>query len=875
MILNYRNKASIIFIFFFCGLNGYAGESIQFSEPVVLNFDPCPAAERIDSLNFNKKILAIPVSEDQILNHLGKISSSNRDEARRSIVSLALAGNVEAFTKLLHNQHVNGLRLYCSYYQNTDEKKCIDPVLEEAVTEYLDDPKSGEALLQLFSKNYYQGRTLFEKLLKMDPGVGNVRRFGLIVKALTASNLPGTEQQVLEHGLAYTAHIDRKLWWAVSPVDQIYVDFFLRRNFEPGIKYIQEILDADHYSKVPESYKVHLINRHHALYYKLEVFPSSKAGDIFINQLSKLADTPWDMLFNAEFAAVGRRAIIHAKTMAQRAMTVDLLARIMENGNRLGYEICTENASSRASFNIKVHGKLIQFLALTETDEAAAVLLQEFKSLVGRKSCRDAIKLASQLIIALNSLPESVFLNVPEFMQAVNKFEHRERYHTVPLILQKHPHPEGHRYLLSLLEDIVTKKNEAKSLFRRDFEDSFNWLLEILLAFDRPEYHFETRNKLDSFYLEKRLGEKLYVSASKRLNLLVGNESAVYAALLKQKEEEEKKRKKELAIQTRKNYRAMYEEQIAKNLSAEGIKQNIERLSSDGMAVKRAAGWLVLAGTDALPYMHEALLDATAPAKFKHKLISMLGVIGDQSSIHPILISLRTDPALVHKDVLLSLSHMPVTDEAFSFVEKQLIGSNSVKIKQSALVYFAQEREARARKWIGRYSDTTDPELHLAVLYLAARLADQSAKDSILALLMKNPDRSHQGVLLRSLAELVPPDEFQRAISESDISPTSKNYHEALWLSEFRNGGSHEKAEAAHKLLQSDHLWDRREAVRYLIGRNRVDILENFLLVDPRVELPYMIEVQESHVGQLIALEAKKMGYLIEETDEGILLSKE
>ena len=34
-----------------------------------------------------------------------------------------------------------------------------------------------------------------------------------------------------------------------------------------------------------------------------------------------------------------------------------------------------------------------------------------------------------------------------------------------------------------------------------------------------------------------------------------------------------------------------------------------------------------------------------------------------------------------------------------------------------------------------------------------------------------------------------------------------------------------------------------------------------------------MVEVLGSHVGQLIVLEAKKMGYLIQESDEGIQLN--
>ena len=235
MILNYRISASVIVIFLFSGLSVFAGEGVLISGPDALNSVPCPAADRIDQLNFNKKILYMPDSEDQVRDFLGKISSSNQNEAARAIVSLALAGNLEAFTKLLNAQNATGLSLYCSYYQNANEKKCIDSVLETAVIEYLDDPKSGEALLRLFRKNYYQSSVLFEKLINMDPEVGNIRRFGLIVNALVASNLPGTEQPVLEHGLANAAYIDRKFWWAVSSVDQYYVDFFTRRDFEPGI----------------------------------------------------------------------------------------------------------------------------------------------------------------------------------------------------------------------------------------------------------------------------------------------------------------------------------------------------------------------------------------------------------------------------------------------------------------------------------------------------------------------------------------------------------------------------------------------------------------------------------------------------------------
>jgi hypothetical protein len=101
MILSYRFSAFVIAVFFSYGMSVFAGEGVLFSGPDALNSDPCPAADRIDQLNFNKKILYMPDSEDQVRDLLGTIFSSNQDEATRAIVSLALAGNLEAFTKLL------------------------------------------------------------------------------------------------------------------------------------------------------------------------------------------------------------------------------------------------------------------------------------------------------------------------------------------------------------------------------------------------------------------------------------------------------------------------------------------------------------------------------------------------------------------------------------------------------------------------------------------------------------------------------------------------------------------------------------------------------------------------------------------------------
>jgi len=95
-----------------------------------------------------------------------------------------------------------------------------------------------------------------------------------------------------------------------------------------------------------------------------------------------------------------------------------------------------------------------------------------------------------------------------------------------------------------------------------------------------------------------------------------------------------------------------------------------------------------------------------------------------------------------------------------------------------------------------------------------------------------------------------------------------------LILSGFRHATTAEKTDLAEKLLMSEHLWDRRDAVQYLIANNNIEILQKYILVDKRVKMPLMLEAVYSHIGQLMLLEASKMGFLIQDADGGIALIK-
>jgi hypothetical protein len=286
--------------------------------------------------------------------------------------------------------------------------------------------------------------------------------------------------------------------------------------------------------------------------------------------------------------------------------------------------------------------------------------------------------------------------------------------------------------------------------------------------------------------------------------------------------------------------------------------------------------WLVVTGHDILPYAHEVIRRSDTDIKVKLKLISILGAIGDARSIQPILDAVRSEPENTYKDVFLALSQMPMTKESFDFAIAQLTGESTVIARRSALVYFAAHRDRRALNWAKKYSLTdAGDELRLAALFLLARLGEPDAKGLILESLKRQQKQSDLETLLRALAEVTTPEEFVNYTGNMNLDEKTKWYQTATWIAEFRNAEGERKAVFAGRLLSSDFLWDIREAARYLIGGKETEILQRHLLPDPRVEHPLVMEAMQHRAGRTIYLEARKMGYRIEETPEGIQLIKE
>lgn len=502
----------------------------------------CPMASPAKSINLNGRILAPARSPEQEEAYLETLRSSDGEELNRAVIALALGGNLRAFKNLLESRNLNLLSMFGGFYQNKDATRCVDPFIESAIVDYVDDPELSEPLLSFFGKNVYRSRKLFELLVTKKIDRKNIRVFGRTIRALVATNLPEIEQQVLEHAIQNMVNSDPEYWWLMPSIDGYYLDFFVKRRYEPVIKYIQDILDEAHYSTVPEKYRNHLINRHQALYRWLDRFPSSPVEAIFLKQLSKLVNlTPDELIFALELEAVGKYALKHALSYECRNRIVNYLSQIMEKEASFDQSGKQKKVTeeSAAIMDYKIRSKVIELLTQTVTNKASSVMMREMNRLVNLTETKITNALITQILANLATLPATVEIDIPLLIKAVSKLEDRRHISVPPEVFAKHPHPDGYRYLLTQLGSVVTSGRDFKKMLGIDYKAVFNQLFGLLLTFSEAGYLFDTRIEIDRLFEKGKLDERLYISSSKQLNSLIGNESLLYSAFRRKKEAEE------------------------------------------------------------------------------------------------------------------------------------------------------------------------------------------------------------------------------------------------------------------------------------------------------------------------------------------------
>ncbi len=513
--------------------------SLADTQPFMTDYPAlCPKGDHHKSINMNGRTISAPkIPDEEEL--FSQLRSGEEKESLRAAISLALGGNLEAFSYLLEKRDLNLLRLYGWNYQNRNGSRCVDPFIENKIIELFDDPELREGLLALLGKNLYQGRELFDKLFSLDLNIKEIRFFTSVIRALVATNQPDIEEKVLQHAVRYTVNVDVKYWHNFMPIDKYYIDFFVQRNYKPAVSYMQKILDETHYSIVSKTHNTHVYNRHRGLYYGLDRFPSFFVEGVFAEQLSKLKDvSPDEIFFNIEFESAVSYALKHALSYERRYNIVQYLSWILTTEQVAGPTLSEKNL---ALIDYKMRSEAIEFLAQAGTLDSGYILIHELNRQVERTAGRSSSSLIAQILNTLSTLPASIGIDVPAFMKAVYKLDERSQLLIVPQILGKHPHPEGHAFLLSQLQGIARAGEKFRAKHGIDSKSAFKMIFDVLITFEAADYLFPTRQKIDSLFEEEFLDEKSYISYSKRLNALIGNDSAPYSALMEKKKIEKSK----------------------------------------------------------------------------------------------------------------------------------------------------------------------------------------------------------------------------------------------------------------------------------------------------------------------------------------------
>ena len=292
--------------------------------------DLCPAVAdprtvvKIDGV----EVLA-PASVEASAETLAMLTSLDRDQRLRSAISLGLAGNLDAFHRILESRDLANLSTYGRFYVNPDRTGCVGQEIETAVLAHMADPELRPSLTAFFEKNLYQRRELFDTLVGADFNNGKPDDFNRLVMALLATRLEGIEADVLAQAKRHLEH-DTPVRKRVLPgVHRRYVEFFGERGYEPAIGYMETLLAAEGYEETLDSFIAEFSQTRSRVYRTLDGFASPEVAEIFIRQLHRVVDSCPERLVLYELGAFGPFAIGHAATAEQRLQISESLAMLL------------------------------------------------------------------------------------------------------------------------------------------------------------------------------------------------------------------------------------------------------------------------------------------------------------------------------------------------------------------------------------------------------------------------------------------------------------------------------------------------------------------------------------------------------------------
>lgn len=839
----------------------------------------CPQADKYRlqrSFYFSnlKEVVRAPSSPQEVEARFAELTSGEQWRRQAAISSLALAGNLDLFEQLLVEGDGDGMLAYASNYLREDGNLCLDPQIEEALVRNYHDSRFTQAFLAFFHKNLYSSQAFFKTLTPLDFDANNPEQYGLVVKALCATRLAGLDEPLLAIGKAALPH-DTPVQKRLMPgVHQSLIGYFANQQ-SAVLSYFRAVLAAEPRSEEVVYFQNSYGQTRLAIYEALAQYDSQESFAIFLEQLAELALEPWGPYYTNDLQQLSSNLKRHNLFAEEKEKVVPLLAEILATPSlpgQAGFTPPRERAGEPGLYDQKIRKQVYALLAEIDSVAAASLLVDELSRLHQRPVSDGRPILSAALLQGLASLSPSTAVDVERLIafggQGVAQID------ILPLaeILARHPHPAGFRFVLDRFVRSFEEKGDRAMILAAHGHVAAQ-LFDFLLHFSGPEYLRQTRQQIDDLFLAEKLPEDRYRKMSIAVAQRLGEDSPTYLSLLQAKKDEKaEKRRQELAAAQAKWRQEMIDE-LDRQGSQAGIAANIKALSQFGAEAKKAAYWLIRIGLPILPQAHEALVEPAATSELKMQLMVVLGEIGDQSSMAPIIAAVKTEPAntMLVKDAFLSLARIPPAEEAIAFAQEWLEDdTTSQRQKMSALAYFASHRHRQALSWYRKFSNQdTSPPLRATALYLGAMLAEKELKGQIVEMLVNSQDRKIDYLLWRALAEITSPEEFSQVVGQKKAEETWELKQIDQYV-RFRHSEGAEKVELAEELLAAKTPFYSATAIGFLLANKDFATLAKFFEKKEPYLMSLEMKLYMSAVAQRIFSEARRQGYRLEEKEDGI-----
>lgn len=827
----------------------------------------CPvASDRLNrAIGYKRSdnVIRAPAGAAETAELMATIKREAGEPRNIAIMRLGLAGDLQAFRLLLGSSDIDGVYIYSSNYLNRDDTVCIDPELERVLFERLNEPEMGRRLVALLGKNTYRNRGTLDALRQVPFGETprEAVQYVAFARAITSTNLPDIEADVLAHAqslLPFDSPIKKS---ELPGLHQHYVRFFVGRGYEPAVAYfIALLMQADRNEPV-QSFQIKYGMLRTVVLRGLAAFGIVEAHTAIVGELDAISKNPLDPFSMNELDIISR-LVIEMPRADQRNAVVAAYQRILGTTQLQRHDFAMRRVIYRS-------------LGELNTDSSQALLIAEIRryfsgeALANRNS---ALAMLFESLVLVQDLDIDPVLGLAE--EAGSPIERRWIWGVVGA----HPSEESVDFLLTELEFALTGGSQAEQILGAT---ATAVLLKILVGMPSTATQIRVRDGLDALYDAGSLPATEYTTASAKLNKALGNESPQYVAFQEQHAREraiEREAREQQALEEgMREMQASYAAELARNSSAEGVAQNIAALSAHGS--RRAAQWLVIVGEPALPQLREALLAVDTDDRQRFQIMSVLGEIGSSDSNAPLIEAAENfGDGGFYRPAFFALALIPPTDDSIAFAYTQLTPDIGERQQIAGLVYLAQIRHAPASDLVAQFTaDKLSPRLRSAGIYLGARLGVPGIGTEIETALLQatalSADRTDLETLLMSLAEVAPDTEsFTRIAIAAGFTEQSFRYREDLAYCAFRTATDASKVDLAFQVLGSaSSQWQRREAIRYLITTDPQGTVTRLTGGIGRF-LPLHQLLPMSNDVQLLFSEARRLGYALEQTDEGYVL---